>query len=149
MNRIRKPLFAAGVAAIAVSGLGQIAMAEESDTVAEAVVADETSEQAAVSVPGNLYFTDEQGRPRNPSPEELIATSEALQADIARITGKKKHKVEAQTHANGMVSANVAPSKLMFLTAQENEDGELVIRHAELDAEGNLSAQPANTLPEM
>lgn len=149
MSRNRKPLLAASVAAIAVSALGQLAMAEESDAAAEAVAADDAGERTAVSVPGNMHFTDEQGRPRNPSPEELIATSEALQADIARITGRDKRDVQVQTHANGMVSANVAPSKLLFLTVQENENGEPVISHAELDAEGKLSAQPANTLPEM
>lgn len=148
MSRNRKPLLAASVAAITVSALGQLAVADDTDAAAKA--ADDTKEQAAVSVPGNMYFTDEQGRARNPSPEELIATSEALQADIARITGKSKGSApEQQTHANGMVSANVAPSKLLFLTVQENEDGEMVISHAELDADGKLSADPANELPEM
>ena len=147
MSRNRKPLLAASIAAIAVSALGPIAMADDTDVATKA--ADDTAEQAAVSVPGNMYFTDEQGRPRNPSPEELIATSEALQADIARITGKSKGTIEQKTHANGMVSANVAPSKLLFLTVQENEDGELVISHSELDAEGKLSVEPVNKLPEM
>lgn len=149
MRSNRKPLLAASVAALAVSAFGQLALADDETSASEAAAADQATDQAAAGVSGNFHFTDEQGRARNPSPEELIATSEGLQADLERITGKKPGKVEAQTHANGMVSANIAPSKLVFLTVQENEDGTLSYRHAELDEDGELSAQPDNSLPEM
>lgn len=105
--------------------------------------------QPASSMSGNLYFTDENGNPRNPSAEELIAASADFERDMDRIAGKKRGKPVEQTHANGSTSAVVALSKLSYLVAETDEDGKLVIKHGSADETGEVVTGSAQELPEM
>lgn len=96
---------------------------------------------------GSLYFTDEDGNPRNPTAAELIAAGEAFEKDLARLAGRHQGKPNVRTEPSGAIAATVATSQLVFLTATVNEDGTVTLGHSTMDADGNVTAQPA-TLPE-
>lgn len=151
MNKVRKsPLpVALAVAAIMVAGQGVAEDNKDSQSLAVDKVDSNSEQQPSSALAGNLYFTDEQGNPRNPSPEELIAAGEAFQKDLARIAGKNKGKQLETTHSNGAISAVVALSKLSFLVAETDEDGNIVLNHGSLDENGNVLTSSAPELPEM
>lgn len=122
------------------------AHADESPPPASASASD-TQVGGAAGLSGNLYFTDENGNPRNPTAAELIAAGEAFEKDLARLAGRHKGKPNVRTEPSGAIAATVATSQLVFLTATVNEDGSVTLGHATMDADGNVTAQPA-TLPE-
>lgn len=116
-----------------------------SDTDEAAATADRDS--GAGGLAGNLYFTDENGNPRNPTAAELITAGEAFEKDLKTLAGKHYGKPNLRTEPSGAVAATVATSQLVFLTATVNEDGTVTIGHAALDADGNPVVEPA-ALPE-
>lgn len=152
-----KPDMSAAMAALAALAMGgatlyaPAAQAEDSPEpprAEDAATADSTDSGAA-GLSGNLYFTDENGNPRNPTAAELIAAGESFEKDLARLAGKHKGKPNVRTEPSGAVAATVATSQLVFLTATVNEDGTVTLGHSAVDADGNVVAQPVNDLPEM
>jgi hypothetical protein len=110
--------------------------------------ADETSGASAPGVSANLYFTDENGNRREPTAAEIRAAAEAFQRDLARLAGQHRGKHYERTLPDGTVAATIAPSKLVFLTVHQNEDGELVYGHSVMDEDGKVAFEPVNPLPE-
>ena len=151
MIKLRKsPLpVALAIAATMVTAQGVAGEAEDSQPLAP-VKAEANSEQHSSStLAGNLYFTDENGNPRNPTAEELISAGEDFQKDLARIAGNNKSAQVETTHSHGATSAVVALSKLQFLVAETDEDGNLVLNHGALDENGNVVTPSTPELPEM
>lgn len=148
-----KPDRSAAIAALAALAMGSAtlyapaAQAEDSPEPPRAEDA-ATTDATNSGLSGNLYFTDENGNPRNPTAAELIAAGESFEKDLARLAGKHKGKPNVRTEPSGAVAATVATSQLVFLTATVNEDGTVTLGHAALDADGNVVAQPVNDLPE-
>lgn len=151
MRRIRKsPLpVAFAVAATLVATQGVAEDTKDSKDPATDKVAANSEQQPSSTLAGNLYFTDENGNPRNPSAEELISAGKDFQKDMARIAGKNKGKHLEKTHSHGATSAVVALSKLSFLVAETDEDGNLELNHGVLDENGNVVISSATELPEM
>ena len=149
-----KPDRSAAMAALAALAMGNAtlyapaALAEESPEPPRAEDA-ATADSTDSGLSGNLYFTDENGNPRNPTAAELIAAGESFEKDLARLAGKHKGKLNVRTEPSGAVAATVATSQLVFLTATVNEDGTVTLGHSAVDADGNVVAQPVNDLPEM
>jgi len=135
--------------AIAAALVAGLAHGDEQEAAATAPADPAESSATVGGLAGNLYFTDEQGNPRNPSAEELIAAGKDFQRDLARIAGKNSGKTLETKHANGATSAVVALSKLSFLVAETDEEGNLVLRHGALDENGNVVTPADAELPEM
>ena len=146
-------LFAgAALAAGSASMHASSAWADESPPPAASPDTDETTaaadrDGAAGGLAGNLYFTDENGNPRNPAAAELITAGKAFEQDLKRLAGQHYGKPNVRTEPSGAVAATVATSQLVFLTATVNEDGTVTIGHAALDEDGKLVVEPA-ALPE-
>lgn len=119
--------------------------AETPDTDQATVAADREGDAGGLA--GNLYFTDENGNPRNPTAAELVTAGRAFEQDLKRLAGKHYGKPNLRTEPSGAVAATVATSQLVFLTATVNEDGTVTIGHAALDEDGKLVVGPA-ALPE-
>jgi len=151
MKTVRKsPLpVALAIAATLVAAQGVAEDSKDSQTPTANAVESSGEQQPSSTLAGNLYFTDEQGNPRNPSAEELISAGEAFQKDLARIAGKNKGKHIETTHSNGATSAVVALSKLSFLVAETDDDGNVVLTHGSLDENGEVVTPSKSELPEM
>lgn len=147
-SRARIPV-ALAIAATMVAAQGVAEDSKDSQAPAADAAESSSEQQPSSTLAGNLYFTDEQGNRRNPTPEELISAGEGFQKDLARIAGKNKGKTVETTHSNGSTSAVVALSKLSFLVAETDEDGNLVLNHGSLDENGNVVTPSAPELPEM
>lgn len=136
------PFVTACAAALAMGGMAAIGSADEADEPQEA----EAQSEGTSSVPASMHFTDEHGNRREPTAEEVRETAEAFQRDLARLAGKQRGKPQEETRPDGSVSVLVAPGKLVYLTVEQTEDGELRYHHTRLDEDGNVL--PANRLPE-
>lgn len=128
------------------------ARADESPLPAATSDADEATaaparDSGAGGLAGNLYFTDENGNPRNPTAAELITAGKAFEQDLKRLAGQHYGKPNVRTEPSGAVAATVATSQLVFLTATVNEDGTVTISHSAPGKDGHLAAEPA-ALPE-
>lgn len=151
MINIRKsPLpVALAIAATLVAAQGVAEDTKDSQPLPAVKIEANSDQQPSSTLAGNLYFTDENGNPRNPTAEELISAGEDFQKDLARIAGENKGKPMETTHSHGATSAVVALSKLQFLVAETDEDGNLVVNHGSLDENGNILTPSASELPEM
>jgi hypothetical protein len=145
--------------AVAVSGISLISMQVMADEALEgrtspatnnknAQVAAGEEEAKSAAVSANMYFTDRNGNPRNPTAEEVRQATRAFQQDLARLAGLHEGKTYVKKRPDGTVSAVVATSQLVFLSAQEEEDGTLIIGHSTGGDDGNLTLKPATDLPE-
>lgn len=108
----------------------------------------ENPDNGAAGLSGSLYFTDENGNPRNPTAAELITAAEGFEKDMARLMGPQKGTPDVRTLPNGAVAATVPASRMVLLIAVQNEDGTLDVGHAAVDEDGNVVVPPANELPE-
>jgi hypothetical protein len=124
----------------------QVNTSRQQDADAQAQV----DKQPSSSLAANLYFTDKDGNRRNPTAQELITAGEGFQRDLDRIVGKNKKMRDVQTtHSNGSTSAVVALSKLSYLVAETDEDGNIVIKHGAADQNGEIVAPASPEWPEM
>lgn len=139
-------------AAIAAGLVGASMMANQVSTSRQqdANVQAQVDEQPSSSLAANMYFTDKDGNRRNPTAQELMTANDGFQRDLDRIVGKNRKLRGVQTtHANGSTSAVVALSKLSYLVAETDEDGNLVIKHGAADESGEIVAPTSPEWPEM
>lgn len=108
----------------------------------------ENVDSGAAGLSGSLYFTDENGNPRNPTAAELITAAEGFEKDMERLMGPQKGKPDVRTLPSGAVAATVPASRMVLLIAVQNEDGTVAVGHAAVDEDGNVVIPPANELPE-
>jgi hypothetical protein len=118
------------------------------DAAADDPATAENPDNGAAGLSGNLYFTDENGNPRNPTAAELITAAEGFEKDMERLMGPQKGKPDVRTLPNGATAATVPASRMVLLIAVQNEDGTLDVRHAAVDEDGNVVVPSANELPE-
>jgi hypothetical protein len=159
MKTSGKFLMRALTTAVAVSGVSLISMQVMADEAREgrtppatnnknAPVATGEEDVKSAAVSANMYFTDRNGNPRNPTAEEVRRAARGFQQDLARLAGPHEGKTFVKKRPDGTVSAVVATSQLVFLSAQEEEDGTLTIGHSTVGGDGNLTLKPATDLPE-
>jgi hypothetical protein len=159
MKTSSKFLMRALATAVAVSGISLISLQAMADEAREgrsppttnnenAAVPSGEEEVTNAAVSANMYFTDKNGKPRNPTAEEIRETARAFQQDLARLAGPHKGKTFVNKRPDGTVSAVVATSQLVFLSAQQEDDGTLTFGHSTVGDDGNLTFEPATDLPE-
>lgn len=127
------------------------AVADETAAEPEEAAKVDTSETQPEATPGlaaNMHFTDEDGNRREPTAREIREAAEAFRKDLARLSGRQKGDYDLRTLPDGTMRATIAPSKLVFLSVRETEDGDLEFGHSTMDENGNVPFEPANGLPE-
>jgi len=159
MKTSSKFLMSALATAVAVSGVSLISMQLLADEAREgrsppatnnnsAPVANAEEEVTSTAVSANMYFTDRNGNPRNPTAEEVRRAARGFQQDLARLAGPHEGKTFVKKRPDGTVSAVVATSQLVFLSVQEGEDGTLTFGHSTVGDGDNPTLEPATDLPE-
>jgi len=155
MKTSSKFLMSALATAVAVSGVSLISMQLLADETREGrsppatkPVANAEEEVTSTAVSANMYFTDRNGNPRNPTAEEVRRAARGFQQDLARLAGPHEGKTFVKKRPDGTVSAVVATSQLVFLSVQEGEDGTLTFGHSTVGDGDNPTLEPATDLPE-
>lgn len=139
------PIAAAGMLAFAPAVADEEAAAVEE---AANVDTSETQPEGGAGLAANMHFTDEDGNRREPTAQEIREAAEAFRRDLARLSGRQKGDYDLRTLSDGTMRATIAPSKLVFLSVRQTEDGDLEFGHTTMDEDGNVSFERANGLPE-